>query len=71
MSIKSDGIISADEYRAMDARQQGFWQYMQGALSGSELKNIKNHYPVGSTQFRQWNEGQQEAVLFVQDWDDS
>lgn len=63
-------LLTKAEYDKLDARSQGYAQYMQGALRGSELKDLTNPYPEHSVDHQEWRVGQIMAVLHVQDDDD-
>jgi hypothetical protein len=60
-------LITRREYDRMTPWRQGYAQYWQGAQEGSELRDLKNPYAVGTTERARWELGQLEACLIAQD----
>jgi len=65
--MTSQKLITLEEYEKMPPKAQGFINYMQADLPGSQLKGLHNPYPDGTTEANLWDEGQMMACLNVQD----
>jgi hypothetical protein len=67
MPIAKRSLITLKEYRGLEPYMQGYAVYMQAELPGSELKaHQKNPYPRGK-KHEDWNRGQKQACIVVQD----
>lgn len=61
-------LITRAEYEKLPPRSQGYAVYMQAMHDGSELRSIEeNPYPAGSSEHKEWDEGQMIGVLEAQD----
>lgn len=65
-------MITAEQFAALTPQQRGYAVYMLGERADEPyIPNESNPYPPGSSEAAEWDEGQQFAVLDVQDSDDS
>jgi hypothetical protein len=64
------GLLSLEEYNQLAPRAQGYACYMQAARPGSPIPD-RNPYPKGSPRFQEWADGAFEAMIEVQDADES
>lgn len=60
------GLVSAEDFAALNPRGQGYASYMQSAWPDSKIPKA-NIYPAGSKEHEEWTAGEQLAVLQVQD----
>lgn len=60
-------LVSCEEWRMLEAFQQGYVFYAQASWQTSELKDEKNPYPEGSPQWKAFREGEHRAMLNAQD----
>lgn len=60
-------LFTKIEWDNLSPKSKGYVLYMQAELSGSELKGVANPYLSRSVEARQFAEGEQMAVLEVQD----
>lgn len=60
-------LIPLTEWRAMPPKTQGYVWYMQADLPGSELKNERNPYEVGTPAYVAFEDGVQRGILAAQD----
>jgi hypothetical protein len=60
-------LVSLTEYQRLSPFKQGYIHYMQADLDGSQLKNSNNPHEVGTRRYNEWNLGQTQAMLDVQD----
>lgn len=63
-------LTTLKTYETMPPMQQGYVHYMQSAWPGSELAELSNPYPVSTPEHEEWLNGQQRAMLEVQDGED-
>lgn len=61
-------LTTLAQFRQMKPFQQGYVSYMEAEWPGSELKGKdRNPYEFASDAYRQFDAGQQAAVLVAQD----
>ncbi len=60
-------LTTKAQYDELGPLQQGYAQYMEGDWPGSELKDLQNPYPAGSSRWAEWNTGQLRAAIAAQD----
>ncbi len=65
--MDSKRLYTKAEFEQMTPRSQGYIQYMQGELPGSELKGVRNPYRRNSMEWLMWQEGAQQACAEAQD----
>lgn len=63
-------LVTLKEFKELSPRAKGYVVYMQAELPGSELHCEQgNPYLEGSREWEQFERGQQDAMLEVQDLD--
>lgn len=63
-----DHIFTKKEFEALTPKERGFVVYWCGENPKQpNIPNEKNQYPVGSREYKQWDEGAFEAMLAAQD----
>lgn len=60
-------LLTRAEWEKLSPFAQGYAIYMQEAHPGSELKGLTNPYPSGSTEAKEYDRGEFQATLDVQD----
>lgn len=60
-------LITKAEWEEFSPFAKGYALYMQEAHPGSELKGLKNPYPAGSAEAKEFDRGEIQATLDVQD----
>lgn len=60
-------LMTKAEWDELSPRNQGFALYWQGALPGSELKDLTCPYANGSSEQKEFAAGEFTAVIYAQD----
>ena len=60
-------LVTLEEWRKLSPFGQGYAYYMQASWGTSALQGEKNPYVEGSTEWTAFRQGEQRAVLDVQD----
>lgn len=60
-------LVTKQQWDKMSPTMQGYSCYIQGEHQGSELKGLTNPYFSHTRAFREFEDGQNEAILEVQD----
>jgi hypothetical protein len=60
-------LITKTEWDKLSPKDQGYACYMQGALPGSELKDVTCPYPMGTQEARDFASGELNAMMDTQD----
>lgn len=60
-------MMTKAEWDRMSPKSKGYVMYLQAELPGSELKGVSNPYFEHTKQHKDFNEGEQMAMLEVQD----
>lgn len=60
-------LTTRAEWDTFSAKVKGYVVYCQGALPGSELKDLKCPYALGSSEAKEYAEGEFTAMMDSQD----
>lgn len=60
-------LFTKEHWDKMSPKSQGYILYLQQELPGSELKGVTNPYFEHTKQYKDFCEGELQAVLEVQD----
>lgn len=60
-------LVTKQQWDKMSPTMQGYTNYLQGELPGSELKGLTNPYFSNSQESCAFEDGEREAILEVQD----
>ena len=60
-------LITKEQWSKMSPGSQGYVLYLQANLPDSELKGLTNPYPSFTKAYKDFCEGERQAVLEVQD----
>lgn len=60
-------LITLEEWKRLTPFRQGYASYMQGGWPTSEIADEKNPHAEGSSEWTAFQQGEQRAMLDVQD----